>query len=253
VFCELIPEYFDKWRLETFTAIMAAYNKALMEYEERIAAAQIQQGVKIGGNNPAINREIERMELKRSCLTLWTSYNFNNPDGINHFPNAPIPNNFPELNQANAIASAERIRFYEEAFEWQNMSFELYPYNWGRKRFWLDAYSIQSTDPLFEAFLKAGSARVMVPVKPSMTEAVLYYQLSGSIWSGGPVPPLNTFPGPDAELYTGYVEEMQGVDDLPDIEQDVPILATDPDTWIMKVPTTLVWLQENSTLPNFEA
>lgn len=252
VFCEIIPEFFERWRLETFTAIMNAYQKALMDYEERVAAAQIQQGVKIGGNNPALNRETEKEELKKNCLTLWTAYSFNNLSGINQNPNATPPNNYPELNQANALSSTNRLRFFEEAFEWKNIAFELYPYYWGRKRFWLDTYSIQSTDPLFELFLKAGAARVVVPVKPSMTEAVLYYQLSGTIWSGGPTPPLSSFPTAEAELYTSYVEEMQGVADLPDLEQDVDILPEDPDTWLMKVPTTLVWLQADGTLPDFE-
>jgi hypothetical protein len=247
--CELIPEYFEKWRLDTYSAIMTAYNKALMEYEERIAAAQIQQGVKISGNNPAINREIEKTELKKSCITMWSSFAFNHPNGINHFPNLALPNNFPELNQTNAIANSERMRFLEEVFEWTNLSFELYPYYWGRKRFWLETYSIESTDPVFEQFLKAGAARVLVPVKPSMTDAVLYYQLTGTIWSGGPVPSLSTIPSAEAGLYAGYVEEMGGVPDLPDIERDVDILPVDPDTWLMKVPTTLVWLQGDSTLP----
>jgi hypothetical protein len=42
--CELVKEYFEKWQLETYTAILNAYQKALLNYEERVAAAQIASG-----------------------------------------------------------------------------------------------------------------------------------------------------------------------------------------------------------------
>ena len=105
----------------------------------------------------------------------------------------------------------------------------------------------------FEKFLKSDATRVLVPVRPSYTEAVLCYQLGGSIWNGGPIPSLSTFLDPDVPLYNSYLSEMEGVADLPDIDQDVDIDIDDPDSWLMKVPTTLVWLQGDSTLPDFGA
>jgi len=251
--CRLIDEYLDKWKLATFNAIMAAYNKALMDYEEKVAAAQIQQGTQIGGENPGINRQIERDELKRGCLTLWTTYAFNNPAAISHAPTAPVPGNYPEINQATALANVDRLRFFEEAFEWRNIAYEFYPYYWSRKPKWLELLSVEATDPAFQGFLRAGAARVVVPVRPSFTEAVLYYQLTGILWGGGPVPSIATIIDPDAELYNSFLEEMEGIEDLPDVDADVPIDTDDPETWLVKVPTTLVWLQGESDLPDFEA
>jgi hypothetical protein len=114
-------------------------------------------------------------------------------------------------------------------------------------------YSLESSDPVFEKFLKAGAARVCVPVTPSHTAQVLYYQLTGELVDKDAVPSLATFTDPYALLYNSYIEEMEGVEDLPDIEQDIEIAVDDPDSWLMKVPTTLVWLQEDRTLPDFEA
>jgi hypothetical protein len=252
VFCQLLPEEEDKWRLNTYNAIMAAYNKARSDYEEKVAAAQIQQGVAIGGDNPLINREIERQQLKRSCLTIWTGYMFNNPAGINQNVNALPPGNYPEINLANALAAAERTRFFEDMFEWQNITYELYPYYWSRKSVWVDKLSLSSTDPIFEEFLRAGAARVVVPVRPLFTETVLFYQLTGVMWNGGPIPSISGLLDPDVPLYNGYLQDLGDVSQDVEIEKDIDIKKDDPNSWITKVPTNLVWLQGDRTLPDFE-
>jgi hypothetical protein len=250
--CRLVAEFFAKWQLETYTAIMAAYHKALMDYEERVAAAQIAQGVAIGGDNPEINRQIEKLELKRACLTLWSGQRFLDPAGIDHTPDATPPGNYPEINLAHATTNATAIEFFEQAFEWKNITYEFLPYFWGRKARWIDTLSLENPDPIFEQFLRSGAARVVVPVNPTHVEAVLYYQLTGVIWTGGPVPPLTGILDPDAQIYNSYVEELADVEELPDIDQEVEIDADDETTWLIKVPTTLVWLQGDKTLPKFE-
>lgn len=252
ILCSLIPEHFQQWQLKTYGAIINAYNRMLMDYEERLAAAQIQQGGRIGGNNPLINREIEKEELKRACLVLWSGDALTNPAAITHISTAAPPGNYPEISRQNALTNAQKIEFFEEAFEWRNIVYEFYPYFWGRKTTWVDRNALESSDPVFAQFLKAGAARVMVPVRPSYTEAVLYYQLTGTIWSGGPVPALTTTGDPDAVLYNGYVQEMQGVQDVVDIDEDVDIPAGDPEAWMARVPTSLVWLQADDELPDLE-
>jgi hypothetical protein len=252
IWCELVKESYEKWQLDTYIAIMNSYRKALLDYEEKVAAAQISQGVAIGGANPEINREIEKRELKRSSLTMWIRSQFDYPPGINHTPADPIPGNYPEINIDNAIANEPAIEFFEKAFDWNNITYEFVPYYWGRKPKWLDNLSYKDNDPIFESFLQAGAARVVVPVNPSYTGAVLYYQLTGLIWPGGEVPPFDETTYPDAQLYNSYISEMADVEDLPDIDRDVEIDPSDESTWLMKVPTTLVWLQSDNELPNFE-
>ena len=253
VTCRLIPGYYEKWKLETYAAIMKAYNRAVMDYEDRVAAAQTSQGVVIGGENPGINREIEKRELRRACLTMWTNGIFNGfRQAIDENPSGQPPQNYPEINLANSIANATEIEFFEKAFDWKNITYEFMPYFWGRKPRWLDMIAQESKDPIFESFLQAGAARVVVPVTPTYAGAVLYYQLTGSIWPGGAVPPFDESIYPDAQLYNSYLNELEGSIELPDIDRDIPIDATDASTWLTKVPTTLVWLQSDRQLPNFE-
>jgi hypothetical protein len=265
IFCELTDEAFEEWRLRTYNAIMTAYYKRVLDYEEKLAAAQIQEGVHIGGNNPLINRAIEREELKKGCITLWTGFKYTGVPAITRQFNAEPPDNYPEIHIGNSLEVSPDIQFLEQAFDWKNMTYEFYPYYWKRKQFWLDVYSLSDPDPLFADFLRAGAARVRVPVHLSTTEAVLYYQMTGELWSGGEAP-LFSPPSPsgtltadtvdemdeELALYNSYLAELSGEAAIDTIDQDVEISPDDPDTWLVKVPTTLVWLQADATLPDFE-
>jgi len=247
VLCTLMAEQFQQWQLSTYHAVMGAYKKALLDYEERAAAAQIRGGVAIEGDNPLLNRETEREQLEWLCLVLWAGDALQNPAGTQTNNGVPWPN------ASNATLNARKIEFFQEAFEWNNMTYETYPYFWGRESNREDRLAMESTDPLFERFLRAGAARVVVPVKPSHTEVVLWYQLTGQIWPGGPVPALTSTGLPEAVQYNAYLTDMQGVQDVEEIDADLVIEKDDPDAHLMKVPTDLVWLQDGSELPDFEA
>jgi hypothetical protein len=247
---------YEKWQIDTYNAIMAAYNKSLMDYDEKVAAAKIQKGVQLGGTNPQINRAVEIEELKKACMTMWCGFNFSHMPGIKEGNiNAQHPaNEYPEIVRENAQRTSERIRLFEEGFEWPNAVYEFYPYYWARKDKWVDILSLQDPDPVFEKFLRAGAARVLVPVRPSATEQILHYQLTGIIGPHDGYLPM-AWAKPDdeeGELYNSYIKEMAGVPDLPDVDKDVEILAKDPSTWLIKVPTSLVTLQDNSELPDYE-
>lgn len=263
--CELTDEAFAKWQLETYAAIMSAYQKALLDYEDVVASAQVQGGVSIEGQSPAINRTIERQELKKLCVTLWVQDQLDYASRVidenrfsNQYPEVLFGAalSFVETIEGKTAWSNEKVRFLEESFEWHNITYEFYPYYWARKRKWLDKLALESTDPLFEAFLRAGAAVVRVPVKPSCAAAVLFYQLTGRVWEGSEPPEL-TGSSPDLEIYISYLEELEGEEDLAvrDVHEDVDIPDDDPDSWPMKVPTNLVWLQNDSPdsqLPSLE-
>jgi hypothetical protein len=250
--CTLTTEAFQQWQLAVYQAVMTAYRQQVLDYEERVAATEIQQGVAIGGNNPLLNREMEKEELKRACLTLWAGNAIDLPDGVADLATPADPDEPPVVLRGNATASMPIIDFFEHAFDWHNLTYTLQPYFWGRESTWLDRATIISTDPLLERFLKAGAATVTVPVQLSFTEAVLWYQLTGEIWTGGPVPELTSTGDPDAVLYNSYLVEIEDETDLVDIDVDVVIAADDPDAWMVRLPTTLVWLQPGPELPDLE-
>ena len=115
------------------------------------------------------------------------------------------------------------------------MTYAFYPYFWGRKKNWVEIYRVDDVDPLFMSFLKAGFARVVVPVRPGYEGAALRYLADGSIWDGG------SAPGIDDPMYVAIENDLKE-----------PVSAVDPsiEPWEITVPTSLTVLQcESGCVP----
>jgi hypothetical protein len=80
-----------------------------------------------------------------------------------------------EVSPAFAEAQAPIVRFYEDAFEWEHMNYFLYPYHWARRASWKERTSAEAADPLHQAFLEAGAARVIVAVTPGFEDKVAWF------------------------------------------------------------------------------
>ena len=203
-------EGLEKWQQETYDAIIQAYLNKKAEYEEKLAMAAIQEGVSISGRNPAQNREIEETELKKWALSMITGKYFKD---FNAMQTDHSKQEWPGIDFAEAEKEGSDIQFFEHTFEWPLMTYLFYPYFWGKREAswdggptWIDKItSIQDVDPLFEKFLKAGAARVTVPVRPAFKDAIINYLSSNSDepWPGGEKPTI------DDPLYVSIVEEIQ--------------------------------------------
>ena len=108
-------------------------------------------------------------ELKKSAISVFTYQHFDFFGGVELSPEGYV-----QIKFAEAEAQGSYIRFFEQAFEWEQMIYLFYPYFWGTKFFWMFKMSIEEADPLFKDFLKAGAARVTVPVRPGFEKAVAH-------------------------------------------------------------------------------
>lgn len=90
---------------------------------------------------------------------------------------------------------------------------------------------INDNDPAFTDFLQAGYARVVVPVQPKFTEAILHYLKTKEIWLG------EEMPGIDDELYLSIIDEIKSRDG-----NQEEIAVGEP--WETRVPTNLIMLTD---------
>ena len=126
------------------------------------------------------------------------------------------------------------------------MTYLFYPYFWGRKNQWVEVTHLTDPDPQFGQFLTAGAARVVVPVPIAYVTAVQFLlqstttDLRKKVWGGGSRPTL------DDPLYVSVTEEMRTQTD------DLAGATPEGTPWEFTLPTTLVWLQPDATLPKFE-
>jgi hypothetical protein len=123
------------------------------------------------------------------------------------------------------------IRFFEQAFEWEQMTYFFYPYYWGRKETWYDKVLKDNADPAFADFLNAGEARVVTPVRPIFNDDIGYFVTTGQIWSGGDLPHIT-----DTD-YLPITEEIKESANAPGDEKP------QGDSWEIIVPTQLVKLR----------
>ncbi len=228
VWCRLTTEGEAAWKQEVYDAIMEAYQQLKTTYEERLAAQKIGEGVRILGRNPLENRRIESEELKKLVIQMITGIN---DVSLNLYVNDPDP----RMKVDAACKKGAEVRFFENAFEWQNMLYVLYPYFWGKKSKYVSALHIVDPDPDFAAFLKAGAARVQVPVRPGFEKAIAHFCQFGKIWEGNDVPLKND------DLYVPIIDEITA--NLGKLDDGVPY-PTGSKPWEVTIPTSLVVLQD---------
>lgn len=238
VLCEVTASAKDQWRHETLEKIRAAYELRVREREESIALAENSpRGIAGAGRNPAANRALEGSEIKRACISLLGSQRFELFDATRTLAGSRTPD-YPELDFAEATAEGAYIRFLEQAFEWEQMTYVFYPYYWSRKEHWLERLLDRDDDPQFEAFLRAGAARSLVPVRPGFEQAVLHYLETGEVWNGsGEAPPIGD------PLYLALVDEIRARTER--LEERLAVR----EPWEVRVPTELRWLRRAESLP----
>jgi hypothetical protein len=244
------------WRLATFEKIAAAYQNLETAYETALAKQQMatQTVGPLGAADPNANRATERQELKRSCIAIFDNSNATvaGSEVMQFNPAAapatadPAHPQLPEPVLATAQSLGARVRWFEQAFEWENTAYVLYPYYWGRRELWLERFKLTNDDPLFLNFLQAGYARVVVPVRIGFEQAVQFYLNTGLPWLGGDLPVV----GDDSTnpLYLDVAEEIKALTGGGE-EGDLDVPIGEP--WEYVLPTTTIVLREDGKLPEW--
>jgi hypothetical protein len=233
--CQRTERAMTKWRLDTHSKLTSAYQARLSEYEEKLSAAQLQAGIPITGKNPALNLEIMKDELKKNCISILTDQYYDLFDAID----TSTANGLPQLDVAEATVEGSYVRFFEQAFEWEEITWVTYPYFWGRKNQWSERLGYEDPDPLFNQFLKAGYCRVSVPARPGFEGAIDHFMSFGELWNGGPLPPISS------PLYLPIADEI--AERLQRPGDEIP----QGDPWLVRIPTTLVKLRPDDALPKW--
>lgn len=186
--CELSGQSITAWKTNVWEKIMAKYRQQLEEFETARARYEQEKKAKLPfGNNPFINREIERTELKRLAIS-YISCQFY--EKFNAMKRNVAPCGYPEMNLPEAQASGQFVQFFEQLMQWNLMTYLFYPYFWGQKCSWAEKVQTNSGDPLFDKALMAGAARVQVPVRPGMEALAMWWVQNGEIWMGESEPPV---------------------------------------------------------------
>jgi hypothetical protein len=233
VTCTATPASVQQWQTDTYAQISSAYTALLQAYNNEKAGLSVQTTNPAAGGSPTQNAQTVKYEIKRQVIEMITGVSFQGFDAINwdatggHAPTT-------SLNAAAQIAP--QIQFMEQAFEWETLSYICYPYYWGYSTRWPDLARLAGNDPDYLSFLQAGSARVVLAARPGFEDQVNFYINYGVLWGGGPMP------APGDENYLSIADEIKD-------QQQRPLDMTVVDAWQVRLPTTLIWLENNDGLP----
>jgi hypothetical protein len=259
VTCTPLPSLTAKWQLQTYEKIRTAWKQLQSDYESKVAALAMNRATvgPLGAADEAANRATERLELKRACIAIMDNNNqtvrgvapIATEDSPDLHPTDPLSVWKPVLPEP-ALALNQllgpRVRWFEQAFEWENIAYVSYPYFWGRRKMWIDRLNLRNGDPLFVDFLRAGYARVVVPVRLGFEWAVHFYLHTGLPWLGGRLPAVGD--KTQNPLYLDIAEEIKALTGGGEsAETEIPI----GDPWEYQLPTTLMKLRKDDGLPEW--
>jgi hypothetical protein len=240
VLCEVLPESYAQWQASTFDQVAAAYQNLLNAFhQERDTRNQQVSGLADLTGSPELNLSRAANELKRMVIQDLMGQEMAGEDDVQTGPSNPAPFGPDEpYVPAQPLTDTDSIQFFEQAFEWENLVYICYPYYWARHSQWVTDVTSASADPVFDQFLNAGSARVVVPARPGFEDLVLFYIYTGLIW-GGSQPPAPNHPD-----YLSIAQEIEALEK--GATDGTPISPS----WQISLPTTLLWAgTDTKTLP----
>jgi hypothetical protein len=142
----------SRWIMDAYSAILAAHAAWQEDFRSAVSAARNRVGIQITGRNPLENEEIIRTKLKRLTIAMLGGVS---PADLqdasapgNPHPTGSLPQP-PTLNPAAAGGAGRLARFYEQAFEWENLAYFFYPYFWTGRDDWPEAALRTDPDPLY--------------------------------------------------------------------------------------------------------
>ena len=235
IICEPTEEFISAWQTKTHGLILAANQRRFADYEERVANRDATARLQLQGLSPQRKAAIVQSELKRATLATLTNQNFStfNASRIDSF-------GFPYPDAAATTALAAYIRFFEQAVEWEHLEYAFFPYFWGSRASWVSKLLNADADPQFAAFLTAGAARVVLPIRPGYQAAVERFLNTGK------TPTTEELLDVGGPLWVSLVSQLRsqggGQDDL-----ESPV----GEPWEFRIASDLIRARRDGLLPQW--
>ncbi|WP_103653283.1 hypothetical protein [Bacillus thuringiensis] len=188
-----------KWRNDVWNALYNAAQTQFYAEQQRIASQISELEDKIQNVDTLTLRREEHDEIMKGVLRwiLGPTFDFMPPDVINLFfeqgnswsleHGVNFTGNFSGLTQPTDWSTMyyyqEMVKFINEAVEWENVQYFLYSYFWDVPYSWDFIRNIQHPDATRQAFLRSGSARVVLPIRKGWEKKWIAFTEHGDLGS----------------------------------------------------------------------
>ncbi|MBG6058943.1 hypothetical protein RCH16_002058 [Cryobacterium sp. MP_M5] len=234
IICEPTEAAIAAWQTKAHGLILAANQQRFADYEERVANRDATARLTLRDLTPEAKNRLIRTELQRTVLAVLTGQNFSTFNAL-RFDGLGFP--YPDATATLALSAY--IRFFEQAVEWDHLECAFFPYFWGSRSSWVSKLLTREADPRFTAFLGAGAARVVLPIRPGYEIAFERFLNTGTTLS---TTELLDVGGP---LWVSLIAELRAQGAAPDSEK--PVGAP----WEFRLASDLVRARRDDRLPTW--
>jgi hypothetical protein len=200
--CVRQPATFEAWQKAVWHQL---HDAAAARHQEELGRLQQERDElwrALVGKDTLSLRRLEREEMLR-LIMLWlvgpNSTYANAPAWIEQTLNLMLKNevdflagaapatpsptfaNLSGSDWAKAMLFGDLVKFVQEAVEWENLLYFLYPYFWGGEVQGRDKMLFEHPDPEHQNFLRAGYCRVVITVRPGFEEDFTRLVETGSL------------------------------------------------------------------------
>lgn len=172
---------YDAWKMKVWGAL---HDAAITRYEENRAMlkSQLENLQSALGAQDALSlRKLEREEVMKNVLR-WMfgpTFTFVPPQLSEDLYTAEGSVLDPFV-WNKVLSQGEIIKFLHHAIEWENMLYLLYPYFWSHSARWELKKYLDHPDFMHRTFLKAGSARVVLTIRPGFERDFMSFLETGT-------------------------------------------------------------------------
>lgn len=254
----------------------AEYESRLSQYRAAVAQVRATPIVELlAGRSQAENRRVIDAELKKHCITMIakefdavgdddnleelrplgtrevatdrtrlvvTEHQTLEGETTASFEVQQKKMKYPAANLPEAKRKGRLVKFLDQAFEWEKLSYLFYDYFYANMPRWVELINRDSADAVWTAFLSAGQARVLIAVTPKYEVAVQHFLDTREPWEGTDADPVL-----DDPLFIPLFDEVRSR--TADRSGGTPC----GDPWTYRVPVPLPYLRGSSTgLPDLE-
>jgi hypothetical protein len=157
---------YKAWQLKAWNEIRDAAQARYIENRQMLKEKLAKLQEELGAQDALSLRKIEREEVMKGVLRwmLGPAFKFvpDIPENLYNNSQAVID----LANWSKVLAHGEFIKFLHHAIEWENMLYFLYPYFWSHTSRWELKKYLDHPDAMHKVFLKSGSARVVLTIRP---------------------------------------------------------------------------------------
>jgi hypothetical protein len=173
---------FQKWQFNAWSALQQAAEQNYYQARQSLKDARDQLTQEIANFDALTLRRMEQEEIMKGVLRWLFGPGFELvPWDIQQLfepmPDDPMSYDVKDVSNLSnqewqrMLEFGEFIKYIHEAIEWENVLFFTYPYFWNSPENWNALRFLDHPDLLHRAFLRAGSARVVLTIRPGYEES----------------------------------------------------------------------------------